>query len=181
VSSASAALRYVQRGVCVIPVPSGEKSPGRRGWEDLRITAEDIPSYFTNGQNVGVHTGEPSGWLVDVDLDTPEARKIAGRFLPATLTSGRPSSPDSHWWYYAENAEYRTFSDLAPNGEVLLELRSNGHHTLVYPSVHPSGERVTWSESGLETHRMEARRGHADGPAPPGAQRQAHERRRRAP
>lgn len=155
-SSASAALRYVQGGVCVIPVPPREKSPGRRGWEDLRITAEDIPSYFTNGQNVGVHTGEPSGWFVDVDLDTPEARKIAGRFLPTTLTSGRPSSPDSHWWYYAENAEYRTFSDLAPNGEVLLELRSNGHHTLVYPSVHPSGERITWSESGLETHRMDA-------------------------
>lgn len=155
-SSASAALRYVHRGVCVIPVPSGEKNPGRSGWETLRITEEDVPRYFTNGQNVGIHVGEPSGWLVDIDLDTPEARKIASRFLQATLTSGRSSSPDSHWWYYAEGAEYRTFTDLPPNGGTLLELRSTGHHTLVYPSVHPSGEQITWSESGLETQRVEA-------------------------
>lgn len=155
-SSASAALRYAKSGVCVIPVPSGEKNPGRSGWEALRLTEESIPSYFTNGQNIGIHTGEPSGWLVDVDLDTPEARKIAGRFLPATLTSGRASSPDSHWWYYAEGAEYRTFTDLPPNSKPLLELRSTGHHTLVWPSKHPCGELITWSESGLETHRMDA-------------------------
>ncbi|WP_053058164.1 phage/plasmid primase, P4 family [Rubrobacter aplysinae] len=155
-NSIRAAARYVGDGYCVVPVPSGEKNPGRPGWQSLRISEEEVPSYFNNGQNIGVHTGEPSGWLVDVDLDTPEAREIAGRFLPETLTSGRPSSPDSHWWYYAEGAEYRTFSDLAPNGEVLLELRSNGHHTLVYPSVHPSGEKITWSESGLETHSMDA-------------------------
>lgn len=136
-------------------MPSREKNPGRSGWENLRITEEEVPRYFTNGQNVGIHVGEPSGWLVDVDLDTPEARRIAGRFLPATLTSGRLSSPDSHWWYYAKGAEYRTFTDLAPNGSTLLELRSTGHHTLVYPSVHPSGEQITWSESGLETQRMD--------------------------
>lgn len=155
-SSASAAARYVKSGVCVIPVPSGEKNPNRSGWEALRLTEESIPSYFTNGQNIGIHTGEPSGWLVDVDLDTPEARKIAGRFLPATLTSGRASSPDSHWWYYAEGAEYRTFTDLPPESKPLLELRSTGHHTLVWPSKHPCGELITWSESGLETCRMDA-------------------------
>lgn len=155
-SSASAAARYVKGGVCVIPVPAGEKNPNRSGWESLRITAEDIPSYWSNGQNIGIHTGEPSGWLVDVDLDTPEARKIAGRFLPVTLTSGRDSSPDSHWWYYAKGAEYQTFTELPPDSKPVLELRSSGHHTLVYPSIHPSGERITWSESGLETQRVAA-------------------------
>lgn len=155
-SSSSAAARYLKSGVCVIPVPAGEKNPNRSGWENLRIGAEDIPRYWSNGQNIGIHTGEPSGWLVDVDLDTPEARKIAGRFLPATLTSGRDSSPDSHWWYYAEGAEYRTFTELPPDSKPILELRSSGHHTLVYPSVHPSGEKITWSESGLETHRINA-------------------------
>ena len=121
VSSASAAARYLQSGVCVIPVPAGEKNPNRSGWESLRIRAEDIPKYWSNGQNIGIHTGEPSGWLVDVDLDTQEARKIAGRFLPATLTSGRDSSPDSHWWYYAQGAEYQTFTDLPPDPAQRLE------------------------------------------------------------
>jgi hypothetical protein len=33
---------------------------------------------------------------------------------------------------------------------MVLELRSTGHHTLVWPSVHPSGEEIRWSEGGLE-------------------------------
>ena len=55
-----AAAALIRRGVAVIPVPAGEKNPGRPGWEALRITEEEIPDYWTNGQNVGVLCGEPS-------------------------------------------------------------------------------------------------------------------------
>ena len=154
VSSAEAATRYVELGYTVVPVPPGEKNPGRRGWERLRISLEEVPNYFTNGQNVGIHCGEPSGWLVPADLDAPEAVKLGGRFLPPTLTSGRESVPDAHWWYYAEGAEHRTFTDL--DGSMILELRSTGHHTLVAPSIHPSGDRYRWSKSGLEIERVGA-------------------------
>jgi hypothetical protein len=92
-----AAAALIRRGVAVIPVPAGEKNPGRPGWEALRITEEEIPNYWTNGQNVGLLCGEPSGGRVDVDLDAGEAVKIAGRFLPPTLTGGRQSRPHSHW------------------------------------------------------------------------------------
>ena len=68
-----AAAALIRRGVAVIPVPAGEKNPGRPGWEALRITEEEIPDYWTNGQNVGLLCGEPSGWRVDVDLDADEA------------------------------------------------------------------------------------------------------------
>src|ERR687898_2635533 len=93
-----AAAALIRRGVAPIPVPADEKNPGRPGWEALRITEEEIPHYWTNGQNVGVLCGEPSGWRVDVDLDAAEAVKIAFRFLPANLTSGRKSRPNSHCW-----------------------------------------------------------------------------------
>jgi hypothetical protein len=33
-----AAAALIRRGVSVIPVPDGEKNPGRPGWEALRIT-----------------------------------------------------------------------------------------------------------------------------------------------
>jgi bifunctional DNA primase/polymerase-like protein len=85
---------------------------------------------------------------VDVDQDAPEAAKIAGRFLPPTLTSGRGSSPHSHWWYRAPGAHTTRFKDT--DGTVLLELRSTGCQTIVAPSVHPDGERVVWHESGSE-------------------------------
>ncbi len=149
-SSARAAERYIARGLTVVPVPAGKKRPVLEGWEKLRITAEEIPEYWSNGQNIGILHGAPSKGLVVVDLDCPEALKIAGRFLAPTLTSGRESTPDAHWWCFSPDTEHQTFKDL-DGTTVLLELRSTGHHTLVPPSVHPSGERYRWSQSGLET------------------------------
>ncbi len=94
-----AAVSYLARGLAVIPVPSGEKNPNRPGWQDERLTAEDVPRCWTNGQNIGLLTGAPSAGRVDVDLDADEAVSIGGRFLPPTLTSGRQTRPHSHWWY----------------------------------------------------------------------------------
>jgi hypothetical protein len=91
-----AASALIRRGVAVIPVPAGEKNPGRPSWESLRITEEEIPNYWTNSQNVGLLCGKLSGDRVDVDLDAVEAVMMAFRFLPATLTSGREGRPHSH-------------------------------------------------------------------------------------
>jgi Bifunctional DNA primase/polymerase, N-terminal len=144
-----AAAALIRRGVAVIPVPAGEKNPGRPGWEALRITEEEIPDYWTNGQNVGLHCGKPSGDRVDVDLDPDEAVKIAGRFLPPTLTSGRGSRPHTHWWYVSPDAESCDWKDT--NGSKLVELRSTGRQTLVAPSTHPEGDEYVWhAETGLK-------------------------------
>lgn len=150
-----AARNLIGRGVAVIPVPKGEKNPGRRGWEELRIPASEVDSYWNNGQNIGLLTGEPSGWLVDIDLDSEEAVKLSGRFLPPTLTGGRKKRPHSHWWYRAPGIESRDFKDT--DGSKLVELRSTGRQTIVAPSVHPSGDEYVWHmESGLPTLEMEA-------------------------
>jgi len=144
-----AAVRYLRAGYAVIPIPQGSKNPNRQGWQNERHTVEDVPRIWNNGQSVGVLLGEPSGGLADVDLDAPELGKVAGRFLSPTLTSGRDSAPDSHWWYRLDRSiRRREFTDL--DGDTILELRGTGHHTLVPPSVHPSGERLRWSQSGLE-------------------------------
>ena len=133
----------------MIPVPAGEKNPGRTSWEALRISEDEVPDYWTNGQNVGMLCGEPSQWRVDVDLDTDEAVKIAFWFLPPTLTGGRESRPHSHCWYVCPDAESRDWK--APDGSKLIELRSTGRQTIVTPSTHPDGDRYLWhSESGLK-------------------------------
>jgi Bifunctional DNA primase/polymerase, N-terminal len=93
-----AADRYLQRGVAVIPVPHRRKDPILKGWQDLRLTQEDVAIYWTDSQNIGALTGEPSGWRVNVDLDCHEADVAAERFLPETLTSGRAAKERSHWW-----------------------------------------------------------------------------------
>ena len=155
-SALRAAERYVRRGFAVVPIPHGKKVPTLGGWEALRLTRDELPDHF-NGKprNVGLLLGSPSGGLVDVDLDAKEAAKVAGRFLPPTLTSGRESSPHSYWWYVSPDAVTIRFKDV--NGEVLVEVRSTGAQTIVAPSVHPSGERVVWHDTGPEFTEVKAR------------------------
>ena len=157
-SSAKAAARYIERGWAPVPIPARQKGPQISDWQHLRIGLEDVPRYFNNGQNVGIITGKASGWLVTVDLDCPEAVALAGRFLEPTLTGGRESVPDGHWWYIAPGVEHREFEGIPKTASegTILELRSTDHQTVVEPSVHPSGERYRWSRSGLEPLEIDA-------------------------
>ena len=79
------ASEYIARGWAPIPVPWRSKNPGYDGWQHLRVTADTLHQYF-NGtrQNVGVLLGDPSGGLVDIDLDCPEVLIAARHFLPDT-------------------------------------------------------------------------------------------------
>ena len=138
---------YIERGMAVVPNPLKRKSPVLPEWQNLRIKVEEVPLYFDGkSQNIGTLLGKPSSGLVDVDLDVPEAVKIAGHFLPSTLTSGRESAPTSHRWYQAIGAKTEKWKDT--DGKMLVELRSTGCQTLVEPSVHPSGERYVWHRDG---------------------------------
>ena len=83
-----------------------------KGWTDLRLSESDLPAHFNGTGNIGVLLGEPSGWLVDVDLDCEEAVALAPRFLPPTgAMSGRPGKPASHWWYVCEGMKTRKHQD----------------------------------------------------------------------
>jgi hypothetical protein len=115
----------------------------------------EIPHYWTDGQNVGLLCGKPSGDRVDVDLDAAEAVKMASRFLSATLTIGRESRPHFHCWYVASGAESYDWRDT--DGSKLVGLRSTGRQTLVAPSTHPDGDEYVWhSESGLKMTEIDA-------------------------
>jgi len=132
-----AARGYLDRGWVPVPIPANQKGPRLPGWQTLRPTADDLPRHFAGAGNVGLLLGEPSGWLVDVDLDCPEARELADGFLPPTpAVTGRPGSPASHRWYYAPGAVTKKHTDRG----MIVELRSTGCQTVVGPSIHPSGE-----------------------------------------
>ena len=88
-----AVQKYISADLAPIPVPAGSKNPNRPDWQHQRCTPAEIPKLWNNGQNVGILNGEPSGWLVDVDLDCALAVKLAGRFLEPSLTSGRETNP----------------------------------------------------------------------------------------
>ena len=130
-----------------VPVPPGQKGPTLRGWQNLRLADGDLKRYFPNGSNIGLLLGEPSGGLVDVDLDAPEACAVAAAFLPPTdCVHGRPAKLRSHFWYRCTPAP-KTQKFIDPDGTVLLELRSTGGQTLVPNSSH-SEESLGWEGEG---------------------------------
>src|SRR6056297_1588486 len=132
----SQVAEYRQRGWYCVPLRPRSKSPARRDWTSLRLQ----PDVFPSNSNVGIILGEPSGWLVDIDLDCPEAIELAESYLPHTpAITGRPSSPKSHRWYIATGATTQKHTN--PNdGSMIVELRSTGGQTVVGPSIHPDGE-----------------------------------------
>ena len=96
-----AAKRYFNRGWFTIPVPFRSKKPVIKKWQTLRIQAADIPAHFaTEPVNIGMLLGEPSGWIIDVDLDHPRCVELADKYLPPTsATFGRSGKPRSHRLY----------------------------------------------------------------------------------
>jgi len=140
------ALQYKNMGWAVIPIPFQKKAPTKQGWTKWRLDEDEIRQFFNGKTNIGVLLGEPSGYLVDIDLDCPEAVRLAPMFLPKTgAIFGRAGAPKSHWLYYVvESEHYKKYIDPS-SGETFLEYRGNsGKQSVIPPSVHPNGETVKW-------------------------------------
>lgn len=136
-----AAREYLRRGWRVVPIPYKQKRPVLDAWEQLQLGEADLAEYFDQPANIGLILGEPSGGLVDVDLDCAEARAIAGDYLPPTpAKTGRAGAPNSHWWYYADGTGTKQHREPGTR-KMIVELRNTGAQTVVGPSLHPSGER----------------------------------------
>jgi putative DNA primase/helicase len=112
---------------------------------------DDLPRHFNCApQNIGVLLGEPSGWLIDVDLDHPLAVELAAQYLPPTiLRFGRASKPESHWLYVV-TAPVATKKHRSRSAGMIVELRSTGTQTVFPPSTHESGEAIEFVDPAAE-------------------------------
>jgi Bifunctional DNA primase/polymerase, N-terminal len=143
-SVVDAAREYIERGWSVVPVPAGEKGSKLDGWQNLRITEDQVGEFFTENSNIGVLTGEPSNGLANADVDCEEAEHAAKSLMPKTLTSGR-GDKIRHHWFDSPGAKSHKFKDV--DEEVITEIRADGCQTLVAPSVHPSGDLYEWKNA----------------------------------
>jgi hypothetical protein len=162
-TSRQAARRFIAKGWKPLPVNRGRKGPTSKGWPEWEVTNADdyVAEHFTSAlPNVAIQLGQMSGGLTDVDLDCLEAVRLAPEFLPEThAVFGRKSKRRAHHLYKTDlhGTEPRAaipFKEKALNEQetMLVELRigagSKGAATLVPPSVHPSGEAITWDDDG---------------------------------
>ena len=138
--AAAVAKSWLDRGIQPVPIhPSSKKPKGGEDWNKLIVTQESIIKHFRAGDNVGALWGEPSAWIIDVDLDWDESTLAAPRLLPETFIYGRYSRPGSHYLYRAMGATTRKW--IGPKKGVILEIRSTGTQSVVPPSMHPDKER----------------------------------------
>jgi DNA polymerase-1 len=151
-----AAKLYLSKGRAPIPLPPRSKKAVLKDWPNLRLTPANLEVNFpTGGENVGLLLGEPSGGLIDVDLDAPEAVAVAPFLLPATpLESGRAGKPRSHFWFVVDDPPAKATEEHKDlDGTMLIELRSTGAQTVVPPSRHEdTGELIVWHEFGEPAH-----------------------------
>jgi hypothetical protein len=147
--SSQAALSWLKLGIQPVPLRKRSKQPkGGKGWNKMRVTRETIPEFFQSGDNIGGLWGEPSGWIIDVDLDWEEAADVAPAFLPETFVYGRRSRPSTHFLYRCEGIHTikKHHKDLRPDAdpdgsEMIIEIRSTGSQSALPPSIHPDDER----------------------------------------
>jgi hypothetical protein len=158
-----AARYWIERGFHPIPIPHRQKKPVLVGWPDLRIKPEDASKYF-NGtrQNIGILLGDEYG-STDLDLDSPEAVRVASEFAPETgAVFGHRSKPQSHYLYRCDpGIPSRQFKDptiAEEDKNMIVELRCQteagriGRQTVVPPSVHKeTGEAIEFAP-GFDGH-----------------------------
>ena len=150
-SPAELARGYLKRGWRVTPVRDRQKVALLKDWPNVEIDTKDVDQLFPAGRNIGLRTG---GGLVDVDLDDPLVLRLASAFLPETgCIWGRHSNPASHRLYLC--GKVRSVRFRAPSGKTYVEIRADGHQTLLPGSVHPSGESYAFVQDG-EPARIEA-------------------------
>ncbi len=162
-----AARRFLIAGYAPLPLPPRSKKPALKDWPTRRFTPAEIDTAFPAAGNIGLLVGEPSGGLLDVDLDCPEAIQAgAVMLLPTEMVSGRQSAPTSHWWYRVDSPPAKAsckFLDPTEENEhaaLLLEIRSTGGQTVVPPSIypvdpekgHPTSEPCVWHRHGEPSH-----------------------------
>jgi putative DNA primase/helicase len=132
------AKAYQAEGWAIVPLVQGAKKADTK-WRTRLYTDAD----FQDDSNIAVKLGEDSGWLVDVDCDTPLAMSCAKLLLPNTgRVFGRSGKPESHYLFICKDAKTTQFTD---GSKMIVELRSTGGYTMFPPSMHPSGEPVEWN------------------------------------
>lgn len=171
VRGAAAGLRARGLALCR-PDPAG-KRPTYAGWSARSLEPHD----FGPGDQLGVlggplsSGGRPGHALVVLDLDAPDAVRLADEHLPPTgMVEGRPGKPASHRFFLVPTATIpaeavsaaeqaapaareatghpgpatRAFRHRVTGAEV-LKLIGTGGQVVCPPSVHPSGERREWA------------------------------------
>jgi P4 family phage/plasmid primase-like protien len=125
------------------------KRPVDERWPERWVSEEDLIAWHRRGGGIGIQVGPVSEHIACVDLDTPEARRLAPHFLPDTLKAGKEAEDlASHWVVRSEGISYLKIADGASE---VISLKASGrandyagHQFCVAPSMHATKGAYRW-------------------------------------
>ena len=142
----AAALSYVKRGFCVIPIQAHEKRPliAWEEYQDRAATEEEIKTWWAKWPeaNIGIVTGAISG-LVVIDLDSEEAKNNLKEMLPGYDLMAVPRSRTGKGWqlfFKHPGTPIQNRAGIIPG----LDVRGDGGYVVAPPSIHPNGKVYKW-------------------------------------
>jgi hypothetical protein len=129
------------------PCPNAGKHPSsRNGLKDARTDRQWISTFWQDGKNIGVATGEASGfWAFDIDgqagMQSLEALEQTHGKLPETLThfTGNGRHLLFKWPGYAIKNSVKRIGDG-------LDVRGDGGYIVAAPSRHVSGSTYQFAD-----------------------------------
>ena len=136
------AIDYINEGLNPIPIPLKQKAPNIPNWQKLKVNNSNVEQYF-NGQpsNIGVVLGKN---IVDVDIDSNFVKPFCDILLPNTgKIFGRQSNPRSHYLFKSSG----TSKKFEIRNNTLIEIRTGDQQTVFPPSIHTSGEKISWEKN----------------------------------
>ena len=144
----SAVADYIDRGWKPIVIKERSKRPVSKAWQN----SSPAPDNFGATNNVGIILGPPSDNLVDIDLDCPEACRVAAlsELLGGLPAFGREGTVPGHRLVRCPDlpADAATCTKLAygtdTGSRCVLELRAGSGFTVFPPSVHEAP--VVWAD-----------------------------------
>jgi len=125
----------------------GKHPRTKHGLNDATIDLARIKMWWTDypDANIGIPTGNASGWLVlDIDPDYGGVGSLEAflglRIIPDTLESETGSGGMHLFFEYPKDREIRGKVGILPG----LDIRAEGNYIVVPPSRHASGRSYRW-------------------------------------
>ena len=145
----SIALKYAKKGWRVLPIRYKEKIPLIKNWvEEATTDEEKIKRWFSTPKNIGIATGKKSGfWVLDIDgeegMESLRELEQEHGHLPETITQITGSGGYHFLFQYDERV---TTGSTGIRHKV--DIRTDGNQIVVFPSIHPTGNRYEWELNG---------------------------------
>ena len=143
-STMEAATAYLDRGWS--PTPTRDDVPLLPNWGTVQLTPQHLELF--NNTDIGLVLGLPSGGLHVVMTGAPTAIHLAQSCLPSTLAIAvRLGLPGSQYFYHVSDpVEHVRYLDV--DGDILLELRSDGQLSIAPPSRYGTNGCAKWEDQG---------------------------------